>query len=402
MAFLSSEISYCSNVHMGDSLAQLRDNLVQYIQAVRKQRQLSKMSAGLWISATAANELNNEPALQSFKHLLDQTGLNLQSINGFPYGNFHQQTVKEKVYLPDWSAIERVDYSRSLAVILAACLPDGCDSGTISTLPLGYKKNWTPQKHQAAIAHLTELMDFLGQLYEQTGKRIILCLEMEPDCVLESTEELITFFRHEIPQAAIFKRHLAICYDVCHQAVMFEESGTSLRRIHEANIAIGKIQISNALEVLFDHEDRPLMDCLRMFCESRYLHQVKCLPVEEQNVGRCHDSQLTQYSDLVSALSHPLKGKGRIHFHVPIHAPYLILPQLGTTQSEILSVFDFLHDHPELSPFLEVETYSWQVLPSHIRPDNDDELIIQIAEELSWVERELQQRGILFHDANED
>ncbi|WP_299495691.1 metabolite traffic protein EboE [uncultured Shewanella sp.] len=400
MTFLSSEISYCSNVHTGDSLAQLRINLVHYVQAVRKQRQLSHMSLGLWISAGAANELNNERALQSFKHLLEQTGLNLRSINGFPYGDFHQQIVKEKAYLPDWSAVERVRYSQSLAAILASCLPDDCDSGTISTLPLGYKQDWTFQKHQAAIKHLTDVVVYLGQLHEQTGKRIILCLEMEPDCVLESTEELIAFFRHEIPQTAIFKRHLAICYDVCHQAVMFEESGTSLRRIHEANIAIGKIQLSNALEVLFDHEDCSLMDCLRMFCESRYLHQVKCQPVKGHSVHKDEEPQLIRYSDLVSALSHPLKGKGRIHFHVPIHAPYLILPQLGTTQSEISSVFDFLSVHPELHPFLEVETYSWQVLPHDIRPSNDDELIIQIAEELTWVERQLQQRGILAHDTH--
>ncbi|MCL1126900.1 metabolite traffic protein EboE [Shewanella surugensis] len=395
MAFLADEISYCSNVHSGGSLAQLRFNITHSIQAVRQQRKLSKMSVGLWISAVAANELNNEQALMSFKQLLDKTGLSLRSINGFPYGDFHQDAVKEKAYLPDWSTRERVQYSQVLAVILAACLPDDCDTGTISTLPLGYKKDWTPQKHQAAIDHLTELMAYLGQLYEQTGKKIILCLEMEPDCVLESTDELIIFFRQDLPQTAVFHRHLAICYDVCHQAVMFENAYSALVRIFDAHVHIGKIQLSNALEVLFNNEDTSLMDCLRLFCDSRYLHQVKCQRVDDHVEGRVDERHLTSYSDLVHALKKPINGKGRIHFHVPIHAPYLMHPQLTTTQSDILSVFDFLCDHPDMHPFLEVETYSWQVLPVDIRPRNNDELIMQITKELSWVESELKKRGLL-------
>ncbi|MFT4924962.1 MAG: hypothetical protein ACI8WB_001052 [Phenylobacterium sp.] len=395
MRWQHGDITYCSNVHAGESVADIKDNLTRFIQPVSEQRGLDQMVTGLWIGAVAASDLREAFALANFRLALETSGLVLTSINGFPYGGFHQDEVKAKVYLPDWSDPARLRYTKDLAAILAACLPDGYDNGSISTLPLGYKRDWDEDKQRAAVGHLGELMIYLTKLKLRTGKHISICLEMEPDCVLESTTELIEFFTTVVKPQMMYVDHLAVCYDVCHQAVMHEEAYAALKAIHDAGITIGKIQLSSALSADFNgSNDDEILTLLAQFSEPKYLHQVKTL--DEQG-------GLTSSDDLSTALaegSDPEKrlscqNDWRIHFHVPIHAQSLIHPQLRTTRAEILRVFDFLRDHPDIKPWLEVETYSWQVLPQTLRPQNDSELISGIVEELRWVEAELANRELI-------
>jgi glucose/arabinose dehydrogenase len=391
--WLASDITYCSNVHAGESVAEIIANFGQFIQPVCQGRGLESMACGLWISARAASELQNDSVLDSFERALGLFGLQLTSINGFPFGGFHQDAVKDQVYLPDWSDPARLQYSKNLADVLAKCLPYDVDNGAISTLPLGYKKHWSEAKQQAAIAHLNELMVYLKALKVRTGKHIQVCLEMEPDCVLESTDELIDFFIHQrFVEDELANNHLAVCYDVCHQAVMFEDGFDALQRICGAGITIGKIQLSSALNAQFNQaqnsaEDDGLLELLSQFCEPKYLHQVKY-----QNA----QGQLNASADLSVALKdNTPKTQWRVHFHVPINTEHLVHPQLKTTRDDLLRVFDFLREYPAIKPILEVETYSWQVLPAQIRPQNDGQLIDGIVNELRWVETQLQQRGLL-------
>ncbi|MFT5162580.1 MAG: sugar phosphate isomerase/epimerase [Alteromonadaceae bacterium] len=382
MTFQAADIAYCSNVHAGETVADIIDNLSRFIEPVCRARGLDSMATGLWISGAAASELRETQVLADFKQALAQAGLRLTSINGFPYGDFHQEKVKDEVYLPDWSDPVRLHYSKSLAALLAACLPDDCPIGAISTLPLGYKAHWSEHKQQAAISHLTELMNYLIKLKQQTGKHIQICLEMEPDCVLESTDELIEFFYNQR-----FANHLAVCYDVCHQAVMFEDAFDALARIAAAKIPIGKIQLSSALKAHFTRQNTSLLELLGQFCEPKYLHQVKY-----QNA----QGQLKTCADLSVALQGNIpQTDWRVHFHVPINTEQLVHPQLQTTRDDLLRVFDFLREYPSVRPCLEVETYSWQVLPLQIRPQDDAGLISGIVNELRWVETELQQRELL-------
>jgi hypothetical protein len=216
---------------------------------------------------------------------------------------------------------------------------------------------------------------------------------MEPDCVLERTSELIDYFKTTLQSKAQCREHLAVCYDVCHQAVMFEPAYQSLKHIVDANIYIGKIQLSSALMADFSAKDRALVALLGEFCEPKYLHQVKCLTAGQQ---------LLSSSDLSCALEQdsPLKNQRqwRIHFHVPVNADLLSHPKLTTTRDELLQVFDFLATHPRIRPCLEVETYSWQVLPKNMRPTNDEGLINGIVTELNWVVNELTQRGLIANE----
>jgi len=217
---------------------------------------------------------------------------------------------------------------------------------------------------------------------------------MEPGCVLESTDALIPFFSTELPDFFISRghdpnlinRYLGICYDVCHQAVMFEDTYQSLTRIHEAGISIGKIQISSALE-LKDPKDKSARDSLHGFIEQKYLHQSRCLD---------NNNKLYDVMDLDQAFTDfPEDFAWRTHFHVPIQAQTLISDGLTTTQDEICRTLDFLRDHPELHPHLEVETYTWTALPEQIRPKDESTLVDGLCAELHWLETEMQKRGLL-------
>ncbi len=393
----AEELVYCSNVHPGESLPEVLHSLQDYIAGVRKRRGLQWSGSGLWLSASLAGELVDDVSAQAgLQGRLSDTGTCLFTLNGFPCGDFHAASVKQRVYQPDWSQIERYDYTLRLAGILANCLPAGISEGTISTLPLGYRPDWNQGKHEAATQALCRLASELHQLYQRNGQAIRVCLEMEPGCVLESTPETIEFFTRQLPAAAELTgtplehidRHLGVCYDVCHQAVMFEQPSESIAGLVAAGIHIGKIQISSALEVARPHasDTRRL---LQDFAEPRYLHQVR---------SRGSDGQLHGVMDLPDAFDsehlareHPW----RIHFHVPVQTTTLCAGALGTTQHEICKVLDFLAANPELHPHLEVETYTWQVLPEALRPRNDKQLIAGLATELDWLAGELRHRGML-------
>ncbi|VAW53002.1 FIG00960890: hypothetical protein [hydrothermal vent metagenome] len=389
-------ITYCSNVHAGENLDDILRNLDQFNQAVRQQRGLNAMTSGLWLSAIAAETLKDPDQLIRFKHRLSATNINLTSINGFPFGNFHDEQVKEKVYLPDWSDTARLNYTKNLADILANCLPENTTLGAISTLPLGYKLFWNKNKQTAANKNIQAMLQYLAKLYQTTSKKIILCIEMEPDCVLESTENLLHYFQQHVQGKMLHCEFLGICFDVCHQAVMFEDIKLSLTKIIAAGIRIGKIQLSNALQVnLNTPNTQQTLQYLHEFSEPKYLHQVKAINSNQQ---------LQSSTDLTAALlalkkssndTLPLTSLWRIHFHVPLHTETLLHPSLSTTKQALYDVFDFLQQHKNVKPYLEVETYSWQVLPESLRPMNNAQLIDGIVSELNWVQNELQKRNLL-------
>ena len=391
------ELFYCSNVHKSESLSEVESVIDHHIPAVKDLRSLQSMNSGLWLSNRAAGELQQDKkSLNRFRKKLEQNSIQLFSLNGFPYGDFHLTSVKQKVYQPDWSDRRRLNYTLALANILAACLPQPQQTGTISTLPLGARFGWSDDRHEDALRLLCEAVTELVRLQEQTGQTIRLCLEMEPGCVLERTEQTLQLFQNELPEAAqqagldpeSITHHLGVCFDVCHQAVMFENPYESLQRLHQAGIIIGKIQLSSALEVA--HPDsRNAHSALSGFQEPRYLHQV---------YTRTGTGQVHGVMDLPEALEGNDLSRHtpwRIHFHLPLQVGTLEQEELGTTQFAIGQTLDFLADTPGLQPHLEVETYTWQVLPETLRPGNDEQLHAGLAAELHWVEQQMQRRGLL-------
>jgi len=391
----AAQLGYCSNVHPAHDLAGLRSSIERHFQGVRRLRGLARQDSGLWICARAAAELQQPAARAQFLDLLHDTGLRLTSLNGFPYGRFHEGAVKAEVYLPDWSMPERLAYSLDLARILAEALPPDCQQGVISTVPLGYASGWTPLLQQRADDQLRQLTAGLASLHRETGRKIVFCLEMEPDCVLENTDQAIAFFRHwqdSDPNHA----YLALCFDVCHQAVMFEDCYQSLARIRRTGVPIGKIQLSNALICRLPGEDEQrcaeVLEVLGSFSEATYLHQVK--------------ARDAHWPDLPAALDACARQPGRypelrIHFHVPLFSEQLLLPELSGSQGALMQTFDYLAEHDDFRPVLEVETYSWGVLPAQLRPADEQAQLRGIAAELDWVETQLRARHLLPEHARE-
>ncbi|TNF84778.1 sugar phosphate isomerase/epimerase [Pseudomonas sp. ICMP22404] len=395
----AGQVGYCSNVHPTRDLAGLRSSIEQHFKGVRTLRRLDEQDSGLWISALAAAELQQTSARAAFLDLLRCSGLRLTSLNGFPYGQFHQGAVKAEVYLPSWADPKRLVYSLNLARILAEALPVDCHQGVISTVPLGYAAHWNAILHRRAEHQLRQLTASLHRLHQETGKKIVFCLEMEPDCVLEHTDQAIAFF-HRLQASDPHHDHLALCFDVCHQAVVFEDCYQSLDKLRQARVPVGKIQLSNALicQLPQDVERREqVLKTLGDFAEATYLHQVK---------ARDGQDRLAAWADLPAALDECANTPGhhpelRIHFHIPLFSDHLLLPELSGSQIALAQTFDFLAGHEDFRPVLEVETYSWGVLPEQLRPTTAHAQLQGIARELRWVEEQLRHRHLLQPQARE-
>jgi hypothetical protein len=393
--WLRKDLAYCSNVHPGETVDEIVTRVLPEVGAVRRARGLSRMASGLWVSAEAAASLRDLSVRRRFADAVAEHHIDLLTLNGFPYGGFHAEVVKEAVYLPDWSDPRRLEYTLDLADLLADCCSSGHRELSLSTLPLGFRPDWSESRHEQALSALCRLAERLAELHERTGASVRACLEPEPGCVVETTEDALRLIAGELPDQAkrmglpraLLERHLGVCFDVCHQAVMFENPGASLTRLTQGGVVVGKIQLSSALVV----EDPDLLasrSALEDFAEPKYFHQVRC----EGTGGR-----VSGVMDLPEALAGelPTVSPWRIHFHLPIQLSELDSPNLGTTRSALGEVFDWLAAHPKQKPHLEAETYTWHVLPSSLRPTDDLALRGGLAAELAWVEAELERRGLL-------
>ncbi|MHC5743394.1 MAG: metabolite traffic protein EboE [Nostoc sp.] len=394
-------LTYCSNIHPGESWLEVFANLEKYIPELKSR--LSPTEAfgiGLRLADVAAKELLESNNLAQFQTWLTQQDLYVFTLNGFPYGGFHRQVVKDQVYAPDWSTQERATYTLNLAHILASLLPQGLDGG-ISTLPLSYKPWWVKDQItfetvlKKSCLNIASVVVEMIRIGEETGKILHIDLEPEPDGLIENTSETIDFYENFLlpiggnylseklnieQNLAEIKllEHVRVCYDTCHFSVEYEEPQSVFTRLQSAGIKIGKIQISAAIKVKIpaDVEKRSLIvERLRPFAESTYLHQV---------IERRSDGTLHHYPDLITALPHleqSLAEEWRTHFHVPIFIhDYQILQ---STQDDIATVLHLLQTNNACS-HLEIETYTWDVLPSEMKID----MLTSIQREYEWVLKE--------------
>ena len=382
MPLRDRKIGYCTNVHAGADLAATKENLRQHALEVKRRFQPSQpMGVGLWLAAPAARDLIQQGKVPRFAQWLDEAGLNPFTLNGFPYGDFHQAVVKHKVYLPRWEDEQREVYTRNLVTILDGLLPEG-QSGSISTLPLAWG---TPalaaEQMQASASRLLRIAQHCAELEQATGRLITICIEPEPGCALQTSTDITRFFEQYLftnPDQQIARRYLRVCHDVCHAAVMFEPQREVLKRYRAAGIQVGKVQISSAvclhLDPLAAADRRAAIKQLAQFSEDRYLHQT---------MVRQDGKSPTFYEDLPLALRAEAQGDAptgewRVHFHVPVYLKEF--GHLGTSQHDILECLAATKDDAELTHF-EVETYAWGVLPETLQQES---LAAGIAEEMRW------------------
>lgn len=390
-------LTYCTNIHPGESWEETFAQLKKYLPRVRAQagEKDAPMGVGLRLSNQASEELDGVQ-LKRFRDWLDRNNFYVFTMNGFPYGAFHYERVKDLVHYPDWLSRERLDYTFRLFRQLKELLPEGMH-GSISTSPLSYK-DWFSTKTAATNAiiqstyHILEVAEYLAREKAESGVVLHLDIEPEPDGLLGNTKEFIDWYEeYLLPEGvryfrkkmglkaaeakALLKEHIRLCYDICHVAVSYESHGALLKKLSEKGIQIGKLQVSAALKVLFGKYNRQKIKELTQFNEPVYLHQV---------VAKLGPGRLRRFYDMAPALRHfnEEHREWRVHFHVPLFIEKYGL--LLSTQKDIIKVLRLFSAKP-FTRYLEVETYTWDVLPDELRVDMAE----SIGRELNWVKGQL-------------
>ena len=385
-------LTYCTNIHAGETWEEIFGGIQKHLPAVKAELSPNApLGLGLRLSAAAGEALCNPDKFAEFQKFLKEGDYYIFTLNGFPYGTFHGQPIKEGAYRPDWSDPARLSYTNTLADHLVKWLPDGME-GSISTVPGTYKAWITgsdgPQIIEAIGDNIIRHVAHLIEIKTKFGKTINLALEPEPCCLIETIEETISFFRdHLFSKRAVsllgeltglsendavdaIRLHVGVCYDVCHAAVEFEDAQSSLDALKHAGIKISKLQLSSALRIpSVGTSTAAQLDAMN---EPVYMHQV----VEHNN------GKITRFSDLPDALATIDSAQGaewRIHFHVPIFLEEM--QDLGTTQQFLQEVLA-IHKANPVTAQLEVETYTWDILPDEYRTAG---LSTAIARELTWV-----------------
>lgn len=391
-------LTYCTNIHPGETWQAVSGTLRTSLPRIRTLLgEDGPMAVGLRLSAAAAASLDEPRALADFREFLTAGRYYVPTINGFPYGAFHGERVKERVYLPDWRDPARVAYTNRLSNILADLLGDrpGID-GSVSTVPGAFKTEIGSDADVVAIAdNILRHAAHLTSLRDRTGVTIALALEPEPACLLETVDEAARFFdRYLFDSARVaavsreqgiamsvdeVRRHAGVCLDACHMAVEFEDNAAALETLERSGVRVCKVQVSSALHL--DGQDATaLAAALAPFAEDTYLHQV----VERRPDG------IVRYVDLPDALAARSRDQSpgardwRVHFHVPIFLPAMRAFQ--TTQADLVSLLR-LFTHRDICSCFEVETYTWDVLPPEYRTGD---VHTAIARELTWARKTLE------------
>ena len=396
-------LGYCTNIHAGETWADHFAVLQQAVPDLKKRLSpQAPFGLGLRLSNIASEELEQPENLVAFQHWLAANDCYVFTMNGFPFGGFHNTTVKDQVHAPDWTTEARVDYTKRLFRILSVLLPvdelGNAIPGGVSTSPLSYR-HWFEWDQPAARDHILsqttqnvlDVVADLIRLHRQTDRLMHLDLEPEPDGVIETSDEFISWFTdYLIPmgleqlteqfgltdaeaETAICD-HVRLCYDVCHFAVGYEHPADVLNKLRNYGLRVGKIQISAALKAEFptDAEGRQAVrQAFAQFNEPTYLHQV---------VARTTSGELLRFRDLPEALAAFTDEhvEWRSHFHVPIFVEgYGVLQ---STQDDIRDVLN-LQTGRQFTNQLEVETYTWDVLPVELKAD----IVDSIEREMKWV-----------------
>jgi sugar phosphate isomerase/epimerase len=374
-------LGYCTNVHPGEDLPEIMAQLDTYAVPVRELLSADRLGVGLWLAAPVAAQLAADPAaVARLRQNLDARGLEVVTFNGFPYQSFHAPMVKYSVYQPDWLTQERMDYTLNLAATLAGLLPDDAARGSVSTLPLAWRTAWSAQAASLARRRLDELADELAALHKRTGRLVRVAFEPEPGCVMASTAQAATEL------SGVNTEYLGVCLDLAHLACAWEEPAQALARLAGAGLPVAKVQVSAALGA-----ERPdeagTAAALRGYAEPRFLHQARSA------TGQAAD-------DLAEALDARLPGPWRVHFHVPLHAA----PQPPLTASiDVLrtALAELMGGQAPVCDHLDVETYTWSVLPPGQRPGGPAQLAEGIAAELRFTRDELLALGLSERSAAE-
>ena len=390
-------LTYCSNIHPGEKWDDHFKSLQENIPFIREQLAPGQaFGLGLRVANEASIELSKPEIMAEFKTWLNEHNIYVFVINGFPFGGFHNTVVKDDVHTPDWTTTDRLEYTIRLFRILSQLLPKGMEGG-VSTPPLSYRLWWKndAEKQDAlkrATSNIFLLLDELIQIEKETGQVLHLDIEPEPDGLFDNTTDFVVWYRdillpegikylnekHQLDSetaATTIRKYIQLCYDICHAAVGYEQPEDILRSLDENGIKVGRIQVSSALKIDFSTNKEIKRKAIETFDEPVYLHQV---------VTRNADGTHSHYPDLPGAIADWKTDhlEWRIHFHVPLFIQSY--GALDSTQGDIVKTLA-IHSKKPFSSFLEVETYTWGVLPEDMQKPIGESIV----REIEWVKKVL-------------
>ncbi|MBY5957222.1 metabolite traffic protein EboE [Membranicola marinus] len=389
----SGHLSYCTNIHSGEDWSSHFQELSRHLPRIKKEVSPDEdMGIGLRINHQMARDLLEGNSLEVFQSWLEKNGFYVFTLNGFPYGSFHGEVIKDQVHAPDWTTTDRLAYTLRLFDILARLLPADVESGGISTSPLSYRYWHKSEKERnealnKATDRIIEVAVYLDKLKDKFGKNLHLDLEPEPDGLIGNGEEFIQWYDSVLLTRAnkvlkdsdvssgnlgnFIRKHIQLCYDVCHMAVEFENQSDLINTLRHNNIPIGKIQLSSALRLKTGINPEEL----RKFDEPYYLHQV---------VIKKPDGALIRFRDLPAAFdtNENTDGEWRVHFHVPVFTKAYGV--LSSTQDYLVEILD-IHRKSPLTDHFEIETYTWDVLPDELQLPVSESIIREIETIQKWM-----------------
>jgi hypothetical protein len=389
-------LSYSTLVHPGDNWEQMSHSLRTFVPQVKARVSPNQpFGLSLRLAAPSAEMLARDGAARDdLKRFLAEKDLYLYTVNAFPYGAFKDTIVKEQVYEPDWRSEERTQYTINVADILADVAPEGLAS-SIQSAPLGFKPRVTgPDVVDSYTEHVLRVVAHLVGIEQRTGKTVTLALEPEPHCFLETTDETIAYFTNHLysgrsaerlaklanlpisDSIGALRRHLGIVFDIGHQAVGFEDIPVSLQKLVDAGVPILKLQEVAAMHM--PNVTDETIEALQRFAKTVYLSQT----VEKKN------GKITKFLNLEDAFAarkaDPGPREWRTHFHVPVFLDDLG-GAFGTTRFALEQALK-MHKEKPLSGQLEIETYTWDVLPDHLKTGD---IVDYVCREIEWVRGQL-------------
>ena len=388
-------LTYSTLVHPADDWEQLWKSVNTYLPQVKaRMAPNQKFGVCLRTSAPSAAALSADPSKRAdLKQFFADNDLYLYTANAFVYGVFKKQIIKEDVYEPDWRTEDRVEYTMQVASLLAHLAPDGIEP-SIQSAPLGFKPRVTGEDVvEAYTTNVIRVVAHLVKLHKETGKVVTLGLEPEPRCFLETTDETVEYFTktlfsgetakrlakltglNEADAATAMRKHMGVVFDIGHQAVGFEHIPTSLQKLVDNDVQIVKLQ--EAASMYMPGVTQKTVDALQAFAKTIYLSQT-C---------QKKDGKTTWFMNLEDAFEDWYKNPGprdwRTHFHVPVFLNDL--GAFGTTRYALEEALAF-HKKTPLSAHLEIETYTWDVLPDHLKTGD---IVEYVCREMDWVKGQL-------------
>ena len=203
--------------------------------------------------------------------------------------------------------------------------------------------------------------------------------------MFETTPETISFFEMLLRRSdneEVTRKRIGVNYDCCHLAVEFEDAHEGLNSLKNHGIRLSKLHLSSALSAKPTHHN---LEKLKDFIEPVYLHQV-AMGKNGKCIGRIKDLDLALEAQKKGKL--PQSDEWRIHFHVPLHAS----PgeDLGDTRLHVIDTLFWLNQNPDTCKHLEMETYTWEVLPKELQAGS---VIEQVGKEYRWTLNQMEKIG---------